>query len=149
LVWKVPHGLVRSVAERQMRVLPGIESALQMTHEVSPFVTGRTKPSTCWLVEDGIQEHHALDHPPGCSGLSKSIVRVDNSRPKQLVVDVEHATAMELPRRDRRRESSLDKTFDEVGTLLAMDDAGEAAVLALDEDTRVQQHVHQKPRLAL
>jgi hypothetical protein len=41
---------------------------------------------------------------------------------------------MKLPRRDRRRESPLDERFKEVRALLAMDDASEAAVLALDED---------------
>ena len=51
--------------------------------------------------------------------------------------------------RDRRRESPLDERLDEVRALLAVDDAGEAAVLALDEDARVQQHVQQEPRLTL
>ena len=51
--------------------------------------------------------------------------------------------------RDRRRESPLDERLEEVRALLAMDDAGEAAVLALDEDARVQQHVQQEPRLTL
>ena len=48
---------------------------------------------------------------------------------------------------DRRRESPLDERLEEVRALLAMDDAGEAAVLALDEDARVQEHVQQEPRL--
>jgi hypothetical protein len=144
LVWKVPYRLVRSVAKRQMRVLPGVETALQMTHEMPPLVDRRPEPCAGRFVEHGIEEHHALDHPPGCRWLSKAVVRFADGRPERLVVDVEHATAMELPRRDRRRESSLDKTFDEVGALLTVDDACEAAILALDENTRVQQHVHEK-----
>jgi len=62
---------------------------------------------------------------------------------------VEHPTSMELSRRDRRRESTFDKSLDEVGALLAVDDAGERAVLPLDEDARMQQHVEEKARLAL
>ena len=50
---------------------------------------------------------------------------------------------------DRRRESPLDERLKEVRALLAVDDAGEAAVLALDEDARVQEHVQQEPRLTL
>jgi hypothetical protein len=45
---------------------------------------------------------------------------------------VKHPASMELSCRDRRSESALDKRLDEVGTLLPVDDAGEAAVLALD-----------------
>ena len=63
LVWEVPHGLLGAVAERQMRVFPGVESALQVTYEMSPLVAGRTKPGAGWLVEHRIKEHHALDHP--------------------------------------------------------------------------------------
>ncbi len=64
-------------------------------------------------------------------------------------MDVEHPPAMELSGGDRRREAPLDEFLDEVGALLAVDDAGEAAVLALEEDAGVQQHVHQESRLAL
>jgi hypothetical protein len=46
---------------------------------------------------------------------------------------MKHPTAMELPRGDRRGESPLDERLDEVRALLAMDVAGEGAVLALDE----------------
>src|SRR4051794_10593025 len=54
---------------------------------------------------------------------------------------------MELASADRRRESPLYQRLEEVRALLAMDDAGEAAVLALDEDARVQEHVQQESRL--
>jgi hypothetical protein len=40
---------------------------------------------------------------------------------------------MKLARRNRCCESSLDESLHEVGALLAVDDAGERAVLALDE----------------
>jgi hypothetical protein len=56
---------------------------------------------------------------------------------------------MKLARRNRCCEPSIDESLDEVGALLAMDDAGERAVLALDEDAGVQQHVEEKARLAL
>jgi hypothetical protein len=45
-----------------------------------------------------------------------------------------------LPRSDRRGESPLDERLDEVRALLAVDDAGEATVLALDEHAGVQEH---------
>ncbi|HXW06862.1 MAG TPA: hypothetical protein VD833_16635 [Vicinamibacterales bacterium] len=101
-----------------------------MTDEVSPLVAGRTKPRATRLVEHGIEEHHALDHPPRRSGLPEAVVRLTYGRPERLVMHVEHPTSMELSRRDRRRESSFDKSLDEVGALLAMDDPGERAVLA-------------------
>jgi hypothetical protein len=141
LVWKVPHGPFGAVAERQMRVLPGVESAFQMTYEVSPLVAGRTKPGTGWLVEHRIEKHQALDHPPRRSGLPESVVRLTHGRPQRLVMHVEHPTSMELSRRDRGRESSFHKSLDEVGALLAVDDAGERAVLTLDEDAGVQKHL--------
>ena len=128
LVREVPHGLLGAVAERQMRVLPGVESALQMTYEVSPLVAGRTKPRTGGLNEHGIEEHHALDHAPWSGGLSESVVRLTHGRPERLVVHVEHPASMELARRDRCRESTLDERLDEVGALLTVDDAGERAV---------------------
>ena len=128
LVREVPDGLLGPVAERQMRVLPGIESALQMTDEISPLVAGRTKPGACWLVEHHIEEHHALDHPPLSGGLPESVVRLANGRPERLVVNVKHPAAMKLASRNRCCESSLDERLDEVGALLAVDDAGERAV---------------------
>jgi hypothetical protein len=62
---------------------------------------------------------------------------------------MKHPPAMELARGDRRRESTLDERLKEVRALLAVDDAGEAAVLALDEDAGVQEYVQQEPRLTL
>src|SRR5688572_19240384 len=127
LVGKVPHGLLGPVAERQMRVLPGVEPAFQVTDEMSPLVAGRTKPGTGWLVEHGIEEHHALDHPSLSGWLPESVVRLTHGRPERLVVDVNHPSAMKLARRNRCCESSIDERPDEVGTLLAVDDAGERA----------------------
>jgi hypothetical protein len=45
--------------------------------------------------------------------------------------------------------SALDELRQEVGALLAVDDAGEGAVLPLDEHARVQQYGHEELRLAL
>jgi hypothetical protein len=149
LVWEVPHGLLGAVAEGQPRVLPGVESALQMPYEMSPLVAGRTKPRTGWFLEHGIEKHHTLDHPPRYSGLSESIVRLAYGRPERLVMDVKHPSAMKLAHRNRRCESSLDERLDEVGALLTVYDAGERAVLTLDEDAGVKQHVHEKARLPL
>ena len=64
-------------------------------------------------------------------------------------MDVEHSPTVEPPAGDRRRESPLDECVDEVGALLAMDDAGEAAVLALDKDSGVKDHVDEEPRQKL
>jgi hypothetical protein len=149
LVWEVPDGLLWAVAERQVRVFPGVEAALQMTYEMSPLVTGRTKPGRGRLVEHRIEEHYALDHPPRCSGLSESTVRLADGCPERLVVDMKHPSAMKLARRNRCRKSSLDERLDEVGTLLTVDDACKCAVLTLDEDARMQQHVHEESSLAL
>src|SRR6185436_18293019 len=43
----------------------------------------------------------------------------------------------------------VDQLAQEVSCLLAMDDAGEGAVLTLEKDARVQHDRHQKPRLPL
>ena len=50
---------------------------------------------------------------------------------------------------DRTRVSALDEPPQEVMRLLAVGDAGERAVLALDEDAAVDQHFDQEARLAL
>jgi hypothetical protein len=149
LVREVPHGLLGAVAERQMRVFPGVQSAFEMTDEISPLVAGRTKPRAARLVEHGIEEHQTLDHAPRRSGLPESVVRLTHGRPERLVMHVEHPASMELSRRDRGRESSFDKSLDEVGALLAVDDAGERAVLTLHEDAGMEQYVHEKPCLPL
>jgi hypothetical protein len=56
---------------------------------------------------------------------------------------------MQLSCGNRRRESPLHEGLEEVGGLLAVDDAGETTVLALDEDAGVKEDVHQEPRLAV
>ena len=120
-----------------------------MPNEVATLIDRRTEPQELAIVQHGIQEHHALDHAPRCRGLPESVVRFADSRPERLVVDVKHPSAMELPGHDRRGEPPLDQPREEVRALLAVDDAGEGAVLALHEDARVQQDVEQEPRLAL
>ena len=72
-----------------------------------------------------------------------------DGRPEGLVVDMKHSPSMEFPRGNRRRKSPLDERLDKVGALLSVDDAGEAAVLALDEHAGVQENVQEKARLTL
>src|SRR5262249_32397935 len=76
-------------------------------------------------------------------------IRLADCGPERLVMDVEHPSAMEGPGRDRSCEAALHELLDEVRTLLTMHDSRELAVLALNEDTRVQQHVQKEPCLAL
>jgi hypothetical protein len=64
-------------------------------------------------------------------------------------VKVKHAPAMELARCDRSSQPTVDKVPNEVRGLLAMDDAGELAVLAFEEDTRVKEDLQQEPRLTV
>ena len=130
-----------------MRILALIETVLEMPDEVTPLVHPGPSQVTARVVEHGIQQHDALDHPALSRRLSEAAVGFADGRPQWLVVDVEHPAAVELSRRDRRRESAVDKGPDEVGALLSVDDAGEAAVLALEEDARVQEHLQQEPRL--
>jgi hypothetical protein len=119
-----------------------------MAHEVAALVSRRAEPCEVAIVEHGVEEHDALDHTSLSGRLAEPVVWLADGCPEGLVVDVEHSPAMELASGDRRRESSLDERIDEVRALLAVDDAGRTAVLALDEDTRVQQHVQQESRLA-
>jgi hypothetical protein len=107
------------------------------------------QPGVVPVVDHRIQEHHAFNHPSLRGWLSKAVVGLSDPRPQRLVVDVEHPPAVEFADRDGGRKSTLDERFDEVGALLSVDDASEAAVLALDEHARVQQHIQQEARLAL
>jgi hypothetical protein len=54
---------------------------------------------------------------------------------------MDHAPAVQPSCRNRSRVSTLDEQVDEVSALLAVDDAGEAAVLPLDEHARMDENV--------
>jgi hypothetical protein len=120
-----------------------------VAHEVSPLVRCRTEPRELALIDDGIEHHDPLDHPSRRVRLPKAAVGLADGCPQWLVVNVEHPAAMQFTGGDRRSEPPLHEPIDEVRALLAVHDAGMAAVLPLDEDTGVEQHLEQEPRLAL
>ena len=66
---------------------------------------------------------------------------------QRLVVQVKEPAAVRSAGCDRPRVSTLDQAPQEVRRLLAVSDAGEAAILALDEYAAVDQYLDQKPRL--
>jgi hypothetical protein len=134
LVGEISERLFWALTEDQVRVIPMLQPIAKVPDEVAMLVSGRTKPDEVAIVEDGVEKHDALDHAPLCGRLSEAVIGLSDGRPEWLVVNVEHPAAMKLARGDRRRESALDERLDEVRTLLPVDDAGEAAVLALDED---------------
>jgi hypothetical protein len=68
---------------------------------------------------------------------------------ERLVMHVKEPPPMERSRSDHRRVPTLDELRHEVMALLAMDDAGRRAVLALQEDAGVDHDVHEESRLAL
>jgi hypothetical protein len=149
LVREVTSRPLGTVAEQQVWILSLVQAVREMPYEVAPLVDRWSEPDEVTIIEDRIEKHHSLDHPSRCFRLSEPAVGLSNRRPKRLVVNVEHPTAMQFPGRDRRGEAPLDEARDEVRALLAVNDAGEAAVLALDEDAGVQQHVQQETCLAL
>ena len=141
LVREVPHGLRRSITKQQVRIVPAVETIAKVAHEVATLVSGRAEPREVAVAQHRVEEHDALDHSSLSSGLAEPVVRLADGCPERLVVNVEHPPAMQLAGGDRRRESPLDECLDEVRAVLAVDDTSEAAVLALEENARVQQHV--------
>ena len=67
---------------------------------------------------------------------------------ERLMVQVKQPAAVPGAGRDRPRVAALDQPMQEIGRLLAVGDAGEAAVLALDENAAVDQNLDKEPRLA-
>lgn len=66
-----------------------------------------------------------------------------------LVVDVIETRSMQRTRAHFAGKATADQAVDKVVRLLPVCDAGETAVLALDEDARMQHDGHEEPRLAL
>ena len=134
LVGEIAERLFWAVTEDQVRVISMLQPIAEVPDEVAMLFSGRTKPDEVAIVQDGVEKHDPLDHSSLCGRLSEAVVGLSDGRPEWLEVNVVHPAAMKLARGDRRRESLLDECLEEVCALLAMDDAGEAAVLALDED---------------
>ena len=140
---------LRAVAESNPRELQPRQLVPHRAKEVLALVTGWPEPSQRTVVEGCVEEHYALDHPSLCGTFPKAAVGLVNRRPERFVVKVKHSPAMEFARRDWRGQPTVDKVPDEVRGLLAMDDAGELAVLAFEEDTRVKEDLQKEPRLAI
>ena len=128
LVGKIADCLLGAFTEHQVRVISKLQPIAKVPDEVATLVHRWAEPDELAIVEHGIEEHDALDHASLRGGFPETVVGLADGRPERLVVDVKHPTAMELSGGDRRRESPLDERLDEVRTLLAVDDAGEAAV---------------------
>jgi hypothetical protein len=149
LVREVSIRWLGAVTESKPRELQPRQFVPYCPNEVLAFVAGRPEPSQRTVFEDGVEQHHALDHPSLRRPLPKAAIGFVNRRPEWLVVKVEHAPPMELARRDRCGQATVDKVPDEVRGLLAVDDAGELAVLAFEEDTRVEEDLQKEPCLAV
>jgi len=78
-----------------------------------------------------------------------TVVRLSNGGVERLVVEVKQAATMQRSGRDRPCVSALDEASKEVMRLLAVCDPGEGAVLPLNEDAAVDQHLDQEARLTL
>ena len=65
------------------------------------------------------------------------------------MVDAIDTPSMQCPRADFVAKATADQAVDEVVRLLSVRDAGEAAVLALEEHARMQHDDHEKASLAL
>ena len=65
------------------------------------------------------------------------------------MVDVIETPSMQCAWTDLARKATADQAVDEVVRLLPVRDAGEAAVLALEEHARMQHDGHEEPRLTL
>ncbi len=140
---------LRAVAESKPRELQPRQLVPHRAKEVLALVTGWPEPSQRTVVEGCVEEHYALDHPSLRGTLRKAAVGLADCRPERFVVQVEHTPAMELAWCDRRGQPTVDKVSDEVRGLLAMDDAGELAGAAFEEDTRVKKDLQKEPRLTV
>ncbi len=136
-------------AESDARKLLPRQRVAERTHEEPALVCAWPDPRLRAVVQHRVEQHHALDHPARRGALAEATVRVLDHRPQRLVVQVEHAPPMQLAGGDRRRQPAVDERLDEVGGLLPVGDAGELAVLPLEEDAGMQEHLQQEPRLSV
>ena len=102
LVGKVSNGGFGPSAESNSRELQPRQLVAHGAKEVLAFVFSRPEPSQRTVIEHRIKQHHPLNHPSVRRTLSEAAVGLANRRPEWLVVQVKHAPAMELSRRDRR-----------------------------------------------
>jgi hypothetical protein len=76
-----------------------------------------------------------------------SVVSLRDRRVQRLVVEVKQPASVRRTGRDRTRVPALDQAPEEVGGFLPVGDAGEMAILALDEYPAVDQDLDEESRL--
>jgi hypothetical protein len=123
----------RTGAERHTRELVEFDVLPQPAREVAALVELRAQPRACAVRQHGVEDHQPLDHAAQRHRLSMSVVGLLDRGVQRLVMEVKQPAAVRRAGRDRTRVSALDEAPQEVGCFLSMGDAGEAAILALDE----------------
>ena len=142
-------GLFGAAAEREVRIPVVRQVPLERLVEVRPLVALGAQPAVAAVGQHGVQEHQALDEAAQRRGLSMTIIRLADRLVQRFVLHVKQPSAVKRARRDRRGVPGGDEPGEKVVRLLAMREAGERAVLPLQEHAREDEHMDQEPRLAL
>jgi hypothetical protein len=104
---------------------------------------------TSRVVEDDVQQHQPLDHPAAMRPLPIAVVGLPDQAVQALVMEVVEPPLIQMARGLDADESPLDESVNEVVRLLSVRDAGEAAVLPLEEHAGVRHDGRQESVLAL
>ena len=89
------------------------------------------------FVEDDVEQHQSLDHPAAMGSLPIAVVRFADQAVEALVVEVIEPPLIQMTRGLHAGEAALDQPVYEVVRLLSVGDAGETAVLRLEEHAGV------------
>lgn len=116
--------------------------------EELPLVIRRAQPPAAPVAQDGVENHHPLDHPADDTQPPVSVVRLADRFVQRLVVNVVEAPLPHRPGLDDTDESAGRETRHELAAVLAARRSGEGAVLPLKEAARMHHHRHEELTLA-
>jgi hypothetical protein len=149
LIGEAPNRPLPARPERDVRVVLGSQIVVAHQTEELPLVIGRAQPPATPVGQNGIENHHALDHPPDNAQPPVSVVGLADRFVQRLVVNVVQPPSPNRSRLDDTDESSARETRHELAAILAAHCAGEGAVLPLQEAAGVDHHGHQELALPL
>ena len=105
------------------------------------------EPRVLRVGEDRVEHHEAFDESSERGRLAVPVVGIVNRLVERLVVQVEHAAAVERPGRDGPGVATGHEPMEKVVRLLAVGDPRKASVLPFQKDAAVDEDQGEKPRL--